>query len=123
MKTVIIKNKITQEELKKLAENSYGTVIKVAVDVKKEILAAGGEWHSEEQDILVKEEKSDAAEIWGTNFHPFEIGDRRIEYISLINLKPEIGHKRMEIDDPTLRNKIKAIVEKLLLKNDEILES
>ncbi len=118
----IIKEKIPKDELKRILENSYKTFFKVAVDIEKEILAAGGEWHSEEQDMLVKQEKSDASTVWGANFHPFEIGDRRIEYISLINLKSHLGNRKMAISDSLIRDKIKSIIEKLLLNNNETFE-
>jgi len=122
MEITVVKNKLPINEIKKLAENSYGTIIKVAVDVEKGILAAGGEWHSEEQSILVERERSNAIDVWGANFHLFESGGRRIEYGSLINLKPEIGHKSMEIGDSEIRNKVKTIIEKLLLKSDETIK-
>ena len=41
----IIEERIGRDELRKLAEENFGTVIKIAVDVEKEIIAAGGEWH------------------------------------------------------------------------------
>lgn len=118
----IVKEKISPEELKRIAGEGFGTLLKVAVDVEKEILAAGGEWHSEDQDLLVREEKSEAQNIWGVNFHPFEKGDRRIEYIALINIKPALNNRQMEIQDLEIRQRLKRIIEKLLLADDETLE-
>jgi len=123
MKIEIIKKRISKEELKKLIEEGFGTLVKVAIDIEKEILAVGGEWHAEGQDLLVKEEKSDGQNVWGINFHPFEKGERRIEYIALINIKPALGNRKMEIEVRAIRQKIKEIVEKLILSDDETLSA
>jgi hypothetical protein len=119
MRIEIIKERIEKEDLKKLTREGFGVLVKVAVDVKKEILAMGGEWHSEGQDLLVVQEHSQGQDVWGINFHPFEKGERRIEYIALINIKPALGNRKMEIEDSGIRKKIKEIVEKLILPENE----
>ena len=117
----IVKEKIRPEELKKIAEDSFGTLIKVAVDVEKDILAAGGEWHSKGQDLLVRQEGSTGENVWGANFHLFEKKEKRIDYFALINLKPGLGNRDMEIQDASVRRKVKEILEQLLLTEDETL--
>ena len=117
----IVKEKISSEELQRITKEGFGTLLKVAVDLEKGILAAGGEWHAEGQDLLVSQENSDAQNVWGANFYPFEKGERRIEYIALINIKPALGSRKMEIVDQKIRQKIKQITEKLLLADDETL--
>ena len=71
--------------------------------------------------MAVRGEGSNGQDVWGANFHPFEKKDRRLEYIALINIKPSVGNRDMEIGDPAVRDKIKKIVEKLLLSEDETL--
>lgn len=115
----IVKEKISKEELKKITEEGFGTVVKVAVDVEKEILALGGEWHSEGQKLLVETEDSDGQNVWGINFYPFKPSAERIEYIALINIKSASGNRDMLIQDREIRDKIKNIINKLLLADDE----
>ncbi|MBU4481374.1 hypothetical protein KKH59_03615 [Patescibacteria group bacterium] len=121
MEIKIVKEKISKQELKKITEEGFGTVVKAVIDVEKEILALGGEWHSEAQDLLFNKEYSNPESAWGINFHPFENGKRRIEYVALINIKPALGNREMEINDSSIRQKIKDVVEKLLLDENETL--
>ncbi|MBI3273526.1 MAG: hypothetical protein HYZ69_00105 [Candidatus Colwellbacteria bacterium] len=121
MEPAIVKKKISPALLKRATEEGFGIMVKVAVDIKKEILALGGEWHSEGQYLLVRKEGSQGQEVWGVNFYPYEKGEKRIEYIALINIKPALHNRSMKIQDPSVRHKIKAIAEKLLLEEDETL--
>lgn len=118
MKIILIKQKINPEKLLEVVRDGYETMAKVAVDIKKKMATAGGEWHSEGQDILMKA-GSLGTDVWGCNLYPWNEPEKRIEYISLINIKPAIGHKSMEIEDKEVRNKIKAIVEAIIISPAE----
>jgi hypothetical protein len=48
MEIKIINNPITKTELKKIAEDGFGDLIKAAVDIKQGIMAVGGELHMDE---------------------------------------------------------------------------
>lgn len=119
MQIKIIKKKISKQELAELAKENFGDMIKVDVDVKQGILAAGGEYHADGQEMLVEREGSDGQNVWGVNFYPFRPPEERIDYRALINLKPALGIKDTEIQDRTIRQKIKEIINKLLLDDDE----
>jgi hypothetical protein len=60
----IIKEPITFEELKKIAEERYVDMIKAVVDVEKEIIALGGDLHSDEEAFLL-EVGSLQENLWG----------------------------------------------------------
>lgn len=109
----IIKEKITREELQTIAEKMYGTVVKIAVDIEKEIIALDGEWHAECQEALI-ESGSDAQDIWGANIKIKAPREDRIEYFALINIKPSVGHQNMEVTDKALKEKIKQVVDRLI---------
>ena len=47
MQAKIIREKISKEELSKLLGENHKTMLKVDVDIKRGIISAGGEWHSE----------------------------------------------------------------------------
>lgn len=48
----IIEKPIIKEELKKIAEERFGDLVKGAVDIEQEIMALGGEFHMDESNFL-----------------------------------------------------------------------
>ena len=121
MQSKIIKEKISKEELVQIAEEVFGNMVKVDIDIRREILTAGGEWHSEGDDILVKDGSS-REDVWGVNFYPWNKPEDRIEYNSLINIKPSLNHKDMEIRDKKIKEQTRKIIQELLLGDNEILD-
>ncbi len=119
----IIREKILPDALVRIIrEGYYGSadMAKIAVDVGRGMLAIGGEWHSDAEEILI-EDGSAAHEVWGANFYPWKKPHERLAYISLINLKPLVPHRTMEVTDTALRKKIHEVVTNLLLNDDETL--
>ena len=55
METRIITSKITLDELKTIAYEQYGNIIKAVVDIEQGIMGAGGELHVDIQSILIEE--------------------------------------------------------------------
>jgi Protein of unknown function (DUF5674) len=47
--------------------------------------------------------------MWGANYYPGRGRDLCIEFTSLINIRPAAGNRAMEIQDPTLREKVRDI--------------
>lgn len=121
MEIKIVKKKISKQVLVRIVRENYGEMIKVDVDIRKEIISLGGEWHSEGDELLHDREGSARENIWGVNFYPWKFPKERIQYNSLINIKPSMGHLKMEIQDKAVKQKIKIIIEKLLLADDETL--
>ena len=113
MNIKIIDKKITKSELRKIAEEFYGDMIKGVVDIEREILAIGGEYHMDANEVLIKN-YSKQQNIWGFNWYFDKLGDERIEYISLINIRPKQGNRVMEVQNASLRDKMKNIILKYL---------
>ncbi|MDP3244555.1 MAG: DUF5674 family protein [bacterium] len=109
----IIKEKISQDELKRIAQESFGEMAKAVVDLEQEIIALGGELHADGEAMLL-EQGSRQENIWGINIYPDKQRNEWIEYTSLINVRPTQGNKAMEIQNPEIKEKIKAIVDKLI---------
>ena len=105
----IISEKITLEELKKMAESGYGQLIKAVVDVNREIMAVDAEFHADLEKLLLAD-GSKQPYLWGINLYPDEAGDSFLEYDSMINLKPGYGNKSRGIDDQLIAEKVKKIV-------------
>lgn len=118
MEPVIIKEKISKKRLAEITKENFGEMVKADVDIKQEVIALGGEWHSEGDDLLVKN-GSFREDIWGINFYPWNKPEKRVEYISLINIKPALGNRSMEIRDKIVKKRINFVVHKLLLDSSE----
>lgn len=115
MKIKIVENEISLEELKELAQEFYGTMIKGAIDVENEILALGGEYHMDANNVLI-EKGLKQPNIWGFNINFEKEGDDWIEYTSLINIRPAQGNRAMELADENLKKRIKEIINKKVKK-------
>jgi hypothetical protein len=110
----IIKEPITREGLKKIAEQKFGDLVKAAVDIEQGIMAVGGELHIDEELLLIDKEGSIARNIWGINIYPEEVGNSFVEFDSMINLKPNEGNRSRDIDNPEIKKKVTEIVKKLV---------
>lgn len=88
----IIDKKISESELREIAKDFYIDMIKGVVDIERGILAIGGEYHMDANIILI-ESGSKQQNIWGFNWYFDRIGDERIDYVSLINIRPAQGNK------------------------------
>jgi hypothetical protein len=86
------------------------TYIKVAVDVERELLAGGGEYHADCEEVLL-EDGSRQEDIWGADWYP---DSQTMAFGALINIRPEQGNRSMEIENRELRKKIEEIVRRLL---------
>lgn len=99
---MIVKGEIKKEELTE-------PFVKAAVDIAKGAVSIGCELHIDCFDELVRD-GSDARQIWGINIYP----DKRIDFISLLNIRPDQGNRSMKVEDQKLREKISEIVNKFL---------
>ncbi len=114
MNTLIVKDKISREELKSLAHEQYGDILKAAVDVSQGIMGVGGELHVDIQSLLIEKEHSLGRDVWGINLYLEKTGDDFIEFDSMINLKPAINNKSRDVENQEVRLKIREIVAKLV---------
>lgn len=106
----IIERPITKAEALEIGKEWYGEMVKGVVDVKRGIVALGGEYHMDANNLLV-EQGSAQEDIWGFNIYPARASDDWIEYLSLINIRPAVGNQDMEIHDQGLRDTMKKIIE------------
>jgi hypothetical protein len=114
MKIEIIADPISNDILRELAKEFYGDMIKATVDIERQILAVGGEWHMDSNNVLI-ENGSNQTNIWGINIYIDRKNDDRLEYVSLINIRPLQGNRTMELQNEELRNKIKIIVDRFII--------
>jgi hypothetical protein len=109
MKILIIRNRASQAQIREMLEG-LETYIKLAVDVERSIVAGGGEYHADCEEVLL-EDGSRQEDIWGVDWYPEH---RKVEFGALINIRPDQGNRSMEIEDPNLRAKIETMIRRLL---------
>jgi len=111
----IIREKINKEYLKKFLDKPFKEVVKFVADIKREVIAFGGELHSDAQELLV-EEGSDVRNLWGGTIFLPENGEKAIiEYSALINIKPSQGSFSMDIKDKKITEKIGKALKDLII--------
>jgi len=110
----IIKDKIGKSYLNKFLDNPFKDMVKFVVDIKRGVIAFGGELHSDAQEALVKS-GSDGKNIWGGNFYPLKKKKKEyIEYFSLINIKPSENNRSMNIEKSEIKEKMDKVINNLI---------
>ena len=86
----IISEKIKLDEIKQMTEKMFGNFVKAVVDVQQE-------------------------NLWGINLYPeFFNTDDFVEFDSMINLRPNQNNRSRSVEDQTIQQKIKEIINKLI---------
>jgi hypothetical protein len=111
----IIDKEITIQELRKMAQETFGNMVKAVVDVKREIMAVDAELHADEEAYLL-EHGSDQRDLWGINLYPEVSGDDFVEFDSMINLRPAQGNRSRGVEDAKTQEKIRLIVSTLVTR-------
>lgn len=107
---IIIKLKpFTKDEIRKVAEDLEG-YIKVVIDMKKDILAAGGLRHFDAEQELIKL-GSDQKDLWGGGL---DLETDEIDFDSMINIRPHDNNPSREILSQEIRQKLTNLINKLL---------
>ena len=117
MQLVDKKNKISLNDLKQMAEKKYGGLVKAVVDVEQKIMVIAGDMHADEETYLINL-GSKQENLWGINLYPQNPGEEFIEFDSIINLRPKQGNLSRFVENKSLRAKIIAIVNQLIIKDE-----
>ena len=109
----ILQQAISISELKELAQNTFGDMIKCVADVKRGLLAVDADLHADLERLLL-ENGSAQEDLWGINLWVEEEGEDFIEFDSLINIRSWQGNSSRDVEDPEVREAIKSIVDKFI---------
>lgn len=116
MVVILVDQKITNGELKEMSTKMFDGLVKAVVDVEEEIMVVDSELHADQEEYLL-ERGSKQENLWGINIYPEQVGQETwLEFDSMINLRPSQNNKSRGVEDENIRNRITAIVEKLVLK-------
>jgi hypothetical protein len=110
----IIKHPVSLLKIWNERETAFEEVLKIVVDITRNHIAVDAEMHADLEQLLLKE-GSVQQDLWGANIYPLRSETDQIEYTSLINIRPAIGNRSMEVADPGIREKIHRSVTDLLI--------
>lgn len=88
----------------------YESMIKIVVDVRRRVVSGGGEMHADCESVLL-DDGSEQDDLWGANWYPSE---QRIEFESLINIRPRLGNRSILIQNEELRRQVESITREIL---------
>lgn len=105
----IIRERATKQQIDEmlLTLNAY---IKLAVDIRRGILAGGGSMHADCEEVLL-EDGSQQEDIWGADWN---VAKQEMVFDSLINIRPRQNNLSLEITDPINRGQVEQISRQLL---------
>ena len=105
----ILREPARSAQIKEMLQE-YEKMIKIVVDIRLRILSGGGEMHSDCETVLL-ENGSEQDDLWGANWYPAE---QRIEFESLINIRPRQGNRNILIQDEAIRQQVESITREIL---------
>ena len=105
----LITDSATLRQVQEMLE-VYPILIKIVVDIRRQILSGGGEMHADCEAVLL-EHGSEQDDLWGANWYPAE---QQIEFESLINIRPRLGNRSIVIQSEEIRDKVAAITRELM---------
>ncbi len=111
----IIRNPVALDALWSGRESGFEDMIKIVVDVGKDILAADAELHADLESALL-DSGSRQEPLWGANVYPL-LGKTHpgfIEHTALVTIRPSGKNASMEIEDPSVRARVQSVVLQLL---------
>ena len=106
---VLVNESVTTDILQKIAASGFGNLVKTVVDVRRKIMAIGGEMHSDEEQFLI-ERGSSQDDLWGINIYPDLPREVWIEFDSMINIRPRQNNRTRSVDDIEIRERIIDII-------------
>lgn len=104
-----VEKTISINRLMEMSSKMFGGLVKAVVDVEKNLLVVDSELHSDEEAFLLRE-GSKQENLWGINIYPSFEKDKRIEFDSMINLRPSFGNSSRGVESEETRKKILNIV-------------
>ncbi|MCK5076971.1 MAG: hypothetical protein KAR38_11380 [Calditrichia bacterium] len=105
----IVRQSISREQLNDIAREYYEELIKGVVDIKREVVALGGEMHADSEEVLLKD-GSKQSDLWGFNILLDKNKEECLMYESFINIRPRNNNKSLEVEDLKIREQMKQII-------------
>jgi len=113
MSKIILTKSITINQIKDLAKQRYGDMVKAVIDIEQELIAWGGDMYADEEEVLL-EQGSEQRNLWGFNLYPDLNKDEWLEFDSMINIRPNQNNRSRTIEDPAIQAKITELVNRMV---------
>jgi hypothetical protein len=107
----IITKTLSINDLKKMAADMFGDIVKAVVDIERELIAVDADLQSDLEARLL-EDGSQQKHLWGINLYPEVSGDEFIEFDSMINVRPSQDNRSRGVESEAIQGKIIQIVGK-----------
>ena len=111
----IVSAPIPLGDLRRIGEGQFGEFVKAVVDVRRGVMAVGGELHADEEAALLQD-GARQADLWGINLYPDLPVSDFIEFDSMINVRPSQGNRSRGIEDAAVRRQIEDVVARLVAR-------
>ena len=105
----LLRERATPEQLAEMLAD-WGVMVKVVVDLHREIMAGGGEMHADGEAIRLTD-GSHQEDLWGANWYP---ESREVQFEALINIRPRHDNTKLEVQSEAIRIKMEQIIRRLL---------
>ena len=92
IRTVTESQPVTIDEVRGLARESFGDMIKGVVDLQRGILLLDADLHADQEAALLAD-GSAQRDLWGINLYPDADGADWLEFDSMFNLRPSFGNR------------------------------
>jgi len=109
----IVREPVSRDELRSMAAEQFGDFVKAVVDIRRGVMAIGGELHADEEALLL-EDGARQADLWGINLYPGLAIGELIEFDSMINVRPAQNNRSRGVEDPSVRRQIEDVVGRLI---------
>ncbi len=110
---VLLSSRIDTIALDRLVQDGFRDMVKFVADIGRGRIAVGGELHADAEQLLL-EDGSQPEDLWGANYYPGRGREGCIEFTSLINVRPARDNPGMEIADPVIQERVRALTFELV---------
>jgi hypothetical protein len=111
---ILVDKTIGIKILQDIAANGYGDMIKAVVDIEKSIMVLGSEMHVDAEALMIEKLDCEQKNLWGINIYPELSKEDRLEFDSMINIRPYQNNSSRDVLNPELRQIIRRIVDSLI---------
>jgi hypothetical protein len=116
---VVLERRIDRMELARVVKMYFEDMVKYVADVTRGVIAVGGELHADAEQLLL-EAGSRQTDLWGANYYPGRGRDDCIEFTALINIRPAHGNRSMEVQDASVRERIRILTFALIGEGESL---
>ncbi len=104
----IFRQPILRTETQELALESFEDMVKFVVDLKRNVICAGGALHADEEQMLL-EDGSRQEDLWGANYYLDDASQARYEFTSMINIRPSQENTAQLIQSEDIRRRVRDL--------------